>query len=220
MEDLQEDKSLSKNRYQAVAVGVSAGGLDVLETLLRALPDDFRLPLIIVQHLHPQPDDFLVEHLGKLCRLPVREAEEKEAVEGGVVYLAPANYHLLIEADKTFSLSIEEKVNFSRPSIDVLFETAADVYGESLIGIVLTGANRDGAAGMARIKAKGGMAVVQDPKTAKYPCMPLAALEKVHADRLLSIDRIGRLLGELGKSPGNRTNRNGNENHGKNSACR
>ena len=198
MEDLQKGRSLNKERYQAVVVGVSAGGLDVLEILLQALPDRFGLPLVIVQHLHPQQDDFLVAHLGKFCRLLVREAEEKEAVKGGAVYLAPANYHLLIEADKTFSLSIEEKVNFSRPSIDVLFETAADAYGANLIGVVLTGANRDGAAGLARIKAKGGMAVVQDPKTAKYPCMPLAALEEVHADHVLSIDRIGRLLCEFG----------------------
>jgi two-component system chemotaxis response regulator CheB len=106
--------------------------------------------------MHPQQDDFLVAHLSQACRLTVREAREKQAVKSGVVYLAPANYHLLIEADKTFSLSADEKVNFSRPSIDVLFETAAEAYGAGLIGVILTGASRDGAAGLRRIKEKEG----------------------------------------------------------------
>jgi two-component system chemotaxis response regulator CheB len=179
--------------------GVSAGGLEALQSLLAVIPEDFSLALVIVQHMHPQQDDFLVAHLSQACRLTVREAREKQAVKSGVVYLAPANYHLLIEADKTFSLSADEKVNFSRPSIDVLFETAAEAYGAGLIGVILTGASRDGAAGLRRIKEKEGLAIVQDPQTAEYPAMPLAALEETQVDYVLSIDRIGRLLGELGK---------------------
>jgi two-component system, chemotaxis family, protein-glutamate methylesterase/glutaminase len=200
MEDLSKDPSVRLQNYQAVVGGVSAGGLAALKSLLGTLPADFALALVIVQHLHPQQDDFLVEHLVSVCRLPVKEAEEKEAVKSGVVYLAPANYHLLIEADRTFSLSTDEKVNFSRPSIDVLFETAAEAYGTELIGVILTGASRDGAVGLRRIKEKRGLTIVQDPKSAEYPAMPLAALEETSVDHVLMIDRIGLLLSELGRS--------------------
>jgi two-component system chemotaxis response regulator CheB len=198
MENLSKDNYLKLRNFQAIVAGVSAGGLDALKSLLEVIPAGFALALVFVQHLHPQQSDFLVEHLGKVCRLPVKEAEEKEAVKGGVVYLAPANYHLLIETDRTFSLSTDEKVNFSRPSIDVLFETAAEAYGAGLIGVILTGAGRDGAAGLRRIQEKAGIAIVQDPLTAEYPAMPLAALEETQTDRVLSIDQIGRLLCELG----------------------
>jgi len=190
---------LRLRNLRAVVTGVSAGGLEALNSLLAVIPADFALALVIVQHRLPQQDDFLAELLGKICRLPVKEAEDKEAVLGGVVYLAPANYHLQIEADKTFSLSIDAKVNFSRPSIDVLFETAAEAYGPGLVGIILTGASRDGAAGLRRIKEKNGIAVVQDPKTAAYPAMPLASLEETRVDHVLSIGCIGRLLCEFGR---------------------
>jgi two-component system chemotaxis response regulator CheB len=198
MEDLPKNNGVRPGGYQAVVGGVSAGGLDALTSLLSTITADFALALVIVQHLHPRQDDFLIEHLGQICRLPVKEAEEKEVVRSGVVYLAPANYHLLIEADKTFSLCAGEKVNFSRPSIDVLFETAAEVYGAALIGVILTGASRDGAAGLRRIKERAGMAIVQDPYTAEYPAMPQAALDETRVDHVLSIERIGRLLCELG----------------------
>jgi two-component system chemotaxis response regulator CheB len=200
MEDLSKDNAVSMRTYQAVVGGVSAGGMDALKLLLGLIQSDFSPAMVIVQHLHPEQDDFLVEHLGHACRLPVKEAEEKEVVRGGTVYLAPANYHLLIEMDKTFSLCSGEKVNFSRPSIDVLFETAAEAYGAHLIGIILTGANKDGAAGLRRIKESGGLAIVQDPATAEYPAMPLAALEETHVDHVMDIDRIGRLLCELGSA--------------------
>jgi two-component system chemotaxis response regulator CheB len=199
MEDLSKDSPLRVQTYQAVVCGVSAGGLEALENLLEAIAADFTPALVIVQHLHPQQDDFMVAHLEKACRLPVKEAEEKEAVMGGAVYLAPANYHLLIEADRTFSLSTDEKINFSRPSIDVLFETAAEAYGAELIGVILTGASRDGAAGLRRIKEMQGLAIVQDPKTAEFPAMPLAALEETKVDHVLSIERISRLLCQLGR---------------------
>jgi two-component system, chemotaxis family, protein-glutamate methylesterase/glutaminase len=199
MEDLSKNRAMRPERYQAVVTGVSAGGMNVLPRLLGMIAPDFALALVIVQHLHPLQDDCFVRRLAGICRLPVKEAEEKAPVQAGVVYLAPANYHLLIEADRTFSLCVGEKVNFSRPSIDVLFESAAEVYGAGLVGVILTGASRDGAAGLRRIKEKGGLAVVQDPRTAEYPAMPQAALEETVVDHVESIKQIGRLLGEMGK---------------------
>lgn len=194
MEDLPKNHPLKLRARRAVVSGVSAGGLEALQSLLTALPADFAPALIIVQHRLARQDDFLVEHLGKICRLPVKEAEDKEDVLEGVVYLAPANYHLMVEADKSFSLSTDEKVNFSRPSIDVLFETAAEVYGAGLVGIILTGASRDGAAGLRRIKERKGITIVQDPETAEFPAMPLAALAETQVDHVLNIKRIGQLL--------------------------
>ena len=217
MEDLSKNEFLRPRNYQAAVLGVSAGGLDALKSLLEVIPADFALGLVIVQHRHPWQDDFLVEHLSKACRLPVKEAEDKEAVQVGVVHLAPANYHLLIEVDRTFSLSTEEKVNFSRPAIDVLFETASETYGAGLIGVILTGASRDGAAGLRRIKEKDGIAIVQDPETAEYPAMPLAALEETQVDHVLSIDRIGRLLSEFGRFRETTTRRVGKGSHGQDS---
>lgn len=190
---------MNSGRREAVVIGVSAGGLDALESLLSSIPDDFALSVVVVQHLHPHQDKFYIEFLEKSCPIPVREADEKEPVAPGVVYFAPPNYHLMIEADKTFSLSIDEKVNFSRPSVDVLFETAAQAYGPALIGIVLTGANRDGAEGLRRIKESGGLTIVQDPAGAEFPAMPLAALEETEPDYVLDLEQIGRLLGKISR---------------------
>ena len=185
-------------RYQAVVMGLSAGGLNALQILLPTLPVAFTMPIVIVQHLHPQQERSFLEWLARACSLPVREAEEKESARPGIVYFAPPNYHLLIESDRTFSLSIDPKVNFSRPSIDVLFETAAEVYGRWLIGIVLTGASRDGAAGLRRIKENGGLAIVQDPADAQSPAMPSAALTETAVDHVLKLTEIGELLARLG----------------------
>jgi two-component system chemotaxis response regulator CheB len=199
MENLPKEEHLRTGAYGAVVVGVSAGGLEALKSILGCLPADFYPALMIIQHLHPQQCDYLVGHLNAICRLPVKEAEEKNVIEYGRVYLAPANYHLLVEADKTFSLSTDEKVNYSRPSIDVLFETAAEAYGAELIGVILTGASRDGAAGLRRIKEAAGLTIVQDPATAEFPVMPQAALETTQADHVLSIEGIGGLLCKLGR---------------------
>jgi two-component system, chemotaxis family, protein-glutamate methylesterase/glutaminase len=199
MENLPKEEPLKTGAYGAVAVGVSAGGLAALESILGRLPADFYPALMIVQHLHPQQCDYLVGHLNAVCRLPVKEAEEKDVIECGNVYLAPANYHLLVETDKTFSLSTDEKVNYSRPSIDVLFETAAEAYGAELIGVILTGASRDGAAGLRRIKEAAGLTIVQDPASAEFPVMPQAAVEASQADHVLNIEGIGALLCELGR---------------------
>ncbi len=186
-----------RDLHKAVVIGVSAGGLEVLRTLLPLLPAGFPLPVIIVQHLHPLQDRSFLEILGRSCALVVREAEEKEKALPGVVYFAPPNYHLLMELDATFSLSVDEKVNYSRPSMDVLFETAAEAFGPGLIGIILTGAGKDGAVGLRRIKENGGTTIVQDPATAQFPIMPKAAMEETEVDYVMNIEEIGRFLSGL-----------------------
>ena len=147
--------------------------------------------------MHPLQAGPAIIHNCAECALEVKEAEEKEPVQPGYVYFAPANYHLLIEDDRSFALSIDEKVNYTRPSIDVLFESAADVYGSSLIGIILSGANNDGVAGMLRIKRSGGLVIVQDPDTADAPFMPKAVLEAISVDYKLAPRSIGHLLKEF-----------------------
>jgi two-component system chemotaxis response regulator CheB len=136
------------NIYQAVVIGGSAGSTTVLTHLLPLFPADYSLPIVIAQHLHPWQDDSFAERFVGRCALKVKVANEKEPVKAGSIYFAPANYHLLIEDDRTFALSIDAKVNYSRPSIDVLFESAVDVYAPGLVGVILTGANNDGARGL------------------------------------------------------------------------
>lgn len=187
------------NPYQAVVIGVSAGGLKALSTLVPYLPADFPLPVLVVQHVLGGSDSFLSEYLNGLSAVRVKEAEDKEQLERGTVYLAPPDYHMLVEEDGTISLSVDPKVNYSRPSIDVLFESAAFALGPGCIGIVLTGANRDGARGLAKIKNYGGLAIVQSPVTAEFPAMPSAALQEVQADYTLPLEQIGQLLQELGR---------------------
>jgi two-component system chemotaxis response regulator CheB len=180
--------------YAAVVIGVSAGGIDALKLLLPALPASFSLPLAIVQHRDPHAGDFLAAYLNTLSSLVIRDAEDKEPFCPGHVYLAPAGYHLLIESDRSLSLSVDPRVNYACPSIDVLFESAADVFAASLIGIVLTGANSDGAQGLKTIKARGGLAIVQDPATAAAMAMPRAALAATPVDHVLDLTAIAPLL--------------------------
>ncbi|MBI1212707.1 MAG: chemotaxis protein CheB [Alphaproteobacteria bacterium] len=183
--------------FEAVAIGVSAGGLRALRSVLGPLPESFRLPIAIVQHIEANSDDYLAEYLGSLSSIRVKEAEDKEAMEGGTAYLAPAGYHLLVEPDRTFSLSVDDKVNYCRPSIDLLFESAADAFGATLVGIVLTGANGDGSKGLRHIKGRGGYAIVQDPATAEAPYMPRTAAAGVAADRIVPLEEIPKLLVQL-----------------------
>lgn len=183
--------------YEAVVIGVSFGGLKALQAILPTIFPDFPGPIMVVQHQDPLADDFLARHLDELCRFRVKVAEEKEMAAPGVVYLAPANYHLLVEDDHTLSLSVDEKVNFARPAIDVLFESAADAYESRLIGVILTGANQDGSQGLRRIKEFGGLTVVQDPQTAKAPSMPEAALAATEVDYVLPLDEIGDFLNNI-----------------------
>jgi len=186
--------------YEAVVIGVSAGGMHALRTILPSLPEKFPVPVVVVQHRGAESDDFFTQYLDQRCAVQVKEAEEKEAAAPGTVYLAPANYHLLLEDDRTFSLTLENRVRFARPSIDVLFESAADVYGARLIGIVLTGANDDGSRGLAAIKKRGGLAVVQDPATAEVDTMPRAALQAAKVDFVLPLAAIGPFLANLYKA--------------------
>ena len=177
-------------QYEALVIGASAGGMGALQQFLPSLPADFPLAVIVVQHLHPASDSFHVQMYNDKCLLPVKEAEDKEPAKPGVVYCAPPGYHLLIERDKTFALSCDEKVNYSRPSIDVLFESAAAVYGKKLIGVIMTGANADGANGLHAVKNKGGLALVQDPGSAEVSFMPQAALERTKVDYILDIPQL------------------------------
>ncbi len=184
----------NQKKYQIIVIGGSAGAMTVLVELLPNFPADFPVPIVIAVHLHPRQDDAHIERLASQCALRVKEADEKEPIVAGAIYLAPPNYHLLIESDRTFSLSIDERVNYARPSIDVLFETAAQVYGPQTVGIVLTGANNDGANGLRLIKERGGLAIVQDPRTAESTFMPQAALEATTVDHTLSVPEISKLL--------------------------
>ena len=180
--------------YEAIVMGASAGGMDALATVLSALPSAFPLPVVVVQHLGPQHDSELAGFFAQRARIPVSEAEDKETIQPAHVYFAPPDYHLLVEPDKTFSLSIDEPVHFARPAIDVLFETAARAWTTHLIGVLLTGRNQDGAEGMAAIKRYGGLTIAQDPETAAYPVMPKAAIDAGAADRVLALEEIGSFL--------------------------
>lgn len=183
--------------YSAVVIGVSAGGMNALGAILPRLPADFPLPIVIVQHISPHSDTFMIRHFNSLSKITVKEADEKESIKPGFAYFAPPNYHLLIEEDHTFSLSIEGRVNYSRPSIDVLFDSALDAYCSKLIGIILTGANNDGSRGLKKIKDCGGLAIVQDPKTAEVSAMPEGALKISKIDHVLKLEEIAPFLIEI-----------------------
>ena len=183
--------------FDIVVIGSSWGGLRALSAIVRDLPGTFPLPVAVAQHRSPDaPDGALAAVLGSHAHLPVREAEDKEPIERGVIYVAPADYHLLVERGR-FALSIDERVRFSRPSVDVLFESAADAYGSRVVAVVLTGANDDGAAGLAAVKRSGGFTIVQDPATAEKGAMPRAAIHRRIPDLVLPLDAIARRLVEL-----------------------
>jgi two-component system chemotaxis response regulator CheB len=178
-------------RTELVTVGTSLGGLQALLVLLASLPADLAVPMVIVQHRGASNDGTLVGLLQQGTALRVAEAEDKMPLEPQTVYVAPSDYHLLIEDRGWLSLSTEAPVRSARPSIDVLFETAADAYGATLTGVLLTGASADGAAGLAHIKRCGGHAIVQDPDTAESPAMPAAGIAAAAVDYVLPLERIG-----------------------------
>lgn len=180
-----------------MVIGVSAGGMKALSILLSGLEPDFQIPLAIVQHRLASPDNFLITYLDNRCRLTVKEAEEKEKIREGHVYIAPADYHLLIEKDRTISLSVDDPVCFSRPSIDVLFDTAAAAYKEKLIGLILTGANSDGSEGVKQIKAAGGLIIAQNPQNASSAVMPQSAIDTGCVDFILELEEIPHFLEDL-----------------------
>ncbi len=182
--------------YSVVVLGCSWGGLSAMSTLLGALPEDFRLPVIIVQHRSKDSDNLLARLLQYVTPLTVVEAEDKDQIEPGHVYIAPPDYHLMVDGTQ-IELTVDAPVRFSRPSIDVTFISAAESYGSEVIGVILTGANEDGALGLRRIVDLGGFAIVQTPDTAEVPLMPQAALRSTPGAEVLPIDAIARRLAEL-----------------------
>ena len=186
--------------YEAVVIGASAGGLGALQILFSNIGKKFHLPVLMVQHMHPESDDYLGQILKSYSHLKFIEADDKEPIEMGTVYYAPANYHLLVSGDKSLVLNVDEKVNYCRPSVDVLFESAADVYRQRLIGIILTGSNQDGAAGMSMIKRRGGLTIVQDPLQAEVDTMPRSVINLIKADYILPLEKIGKLLTKIGRA--------------------
>ena len=182
--------------YEIVVVGTSWGGLAALRQLITGLPGSFALPIVVVQHRHKESNHLLTSLLQDRTRLCVCDVEDKAPISAGNLYLAPADYHLLVE-DGHFSLSTEEAVLFSRPSIDVTFTSVADAYGSHAVGIILTGANSDGADGLRRIFDRGGLAFVQRPETAESPIMPTAAIRAVPKARVLTIPEIAAAVASL-----------------------
>jgi two-component system chemotaxis response regulator CheB len=183
--------------YAIIVVGASWGGFDAVGRLLSDLPTQVDLPVVVAQHRHStSTPGGLPDLLRMRVKRPVQDAEDKMAIERGHVYIAPPDYHLLVE-DGSFALNVDERVQYARPSIDVLFESAAHSYGPGVIGIILTGANEDGAAGLAAVKERGGVALVQDPSGAERRTMPDAAIAATIADAVLPLDAIGDFLYEL-----------------------
>ena len=182
--------------YELVVIGTSWGGLHALRKVLGGLPPGFDLPVVIVQHRHRDSDQVLVTLLQDHTPLRVCEVEDKSELAPGDVYVAPAEYHVLVEPGH-LALSTEEPIRFSRPSIDVTFESAADAYGARTIGVIMTGANDDGSRGLRRIADRGGAAIVQDPATAESPIMPTAALRLVPEAKVAPLDQLGALIGKV-----------------------
>jgi two-component system chemotaxis response regulator CheB len=185
------------NKYKILAIGGSAGSLDGILKIVAALPASADLSVIIIVHRKNDSESILTNLLTTRTNLNVKEIEDKEAIMPATIYIAPPDYHLLIENEKLFSLDTSEKVNYSRPSIDVSFESVAEVFGKSAIGILLSGANADGAAGLYQIKQAGGLTIVQDPKSADVSFMPRQALEIMQPDKILNNGDIAIFIEDL-----------------------
>lgn len=184
----------NNNKYKAIVIGTSAGGLFVLSEILQKLPADYPVPVLIVQHRAKDQKELLEELLQSKCKIKIKQADEKEEIQPGHVYIAPPDYHLLVEGDETLSLSSDSHVSYSRPSIDVLFESAAIVFADKLIAIILTGANHDGAAGIKKVKKYKGLTIAQNPSNAHFPFMPKAAIETGKIDHVLTLPEIQNFL--------------------------
>ena len=194
--------STQERRFEAVVMGASAGGGEALAKTLCPLPADYAVPILVVQHLHPHDDEGFAESLGTKIPLIVVVPCDKQQIEAGRVYVAPANYHMLVERNGFIALSTEARVHYSRPSIDVLFESAGYAWDARLIAIILTGANGDGAAGMQTVKGFGGLTIAQDPATAEYPVMPQEAINTGAVDEVLTSGQIAERLIQIGTGRG------------------
>lgn len=186
-----------RSGIDVVAIGASAGGVEALSTLLPALPANAGLSVFVVLHLPRQRQSLKLDIFAHLCALELREAQDKEPVLPNTVYFAPPDYHMLLDPGPRLALSVDDPVAFSRPSIDVLFESAADQYGTRLLGIILTGANEDGAAGLLAVRRAGGLTLVQDPTTAQVATMPAAALRRSPTELVLPLPQIAEVLRTL-----------------------
>lgn len=187
-------------RCKSTVIGASAGGIAALGQILPLLPSSYPIPLVIVLHIPSDSQSLLPGIFASKVHLNVKEADEKESIRPGTIYFAPPGYHLLLERNGTLSLSLEPPVHFSRPSIDVLFETAADAYGKNLVGVLLTGANEDGAGGIQKIESMGGIVLIQDPARAQMPTMPASAIRGGLREHVLSLAELGEFLLKLNQS--------------------
>jgi two-component system chemotaxis response regulator CheB len=183
--------------YRVIVIGASAGGREALERILSGLPADYAVPILIAQHLHSDDGGGFARSLGSKIRLSVVSPCDKKKIEPGNVYVAPANYHMLVERTGHTALSIEEKVKWSRPSIDVLFESAAYVWEEKVIAVLLTGSNDDGVEGMRTVRAHGGLTIAQEPATAEHPVMPQAAIDAKTTERVMTLEEISQFLAQF-----------------------
>ena len=184
---------------RAIVIGASAGGVQALSEVLPTLPAGYPIPVLVVIHVPPRKANALVDLFARKCALQVKEAEDKEPLVSGTIYFAPPDYHLLVETDGALALSSDETVNYSRPAIDVLFESAAEVFGSGLTAIVLTGANHDGAAGLSAVCAKGGTCIVQNPVIAEASAMPSAALRACPTARIMTLAEMADCLKDMAK---------------------
>lgn len=187
---------MSVRTFELIVIGCSMGGMHALEKIFEELPRDFPVPIAVVQHRYRTSAEGLPAYLRRKSKIDVVDAEDKQWIRPGKIYLAPADYHLLVERGE-FSLSVDGVVSYARPSVDVLFESAADAYGEGVIGVVLTGMNADGARGARQLRRRGGFLIVEDPATAEAPAMPEAVLAATQVDKILPVERIGPYLVEL-----------------------
>lgn len=187
---------------EAIVMGTSSGGIDTLEKIFRMLPRTFNIPIIIVLHRGESPDAFSLTHFNSLCYLSVCEDYDKDPIQNGRISIAPPRYHLMMEMDRTFSLSVDPPINWSRPSIDILFDSAAEAFRETLAGVIMTGANNHGSKGLAKTKKAGGLCIVQDPESAASSQMPRSALKMAAPDHTLTIEDIGRFLITLDANKG------------------
>ncbi len=184
---------------EALIIGGSAGSLEVLLTILPDLNSSLTFPVVIVLHRKPGKESLLVDLLGTKTKLKVKEIEEKEKLRPAVIYIAPPSYHLLIEKDKTFSLDASEKINFSRPSVDVTFESASQVYGENVVCLLLSGANNDGTKGLKIVERNGGKVIIQNPASAVTPFMPEHALANVAVNEILDPEKMANYINKLAR---------------------
>jgi two-component system chemotaxis response regulator CheB len=190
-------KDGAKRKVRAVVMGASSGGQAAVSKILSGLPETFSFSIMVVIHRGHEAGDYMERSLNEKCRCRVKQADDKEVMEAGTVYFAPPDYHLQVEDDGALSLSADPPVNYSRPSVDVLFESAADYFEAELVGIVLTGANNDGSRGLRRIGEVGGMTVAQEPASAEWPNMPRSAIETARPIHILPLEKISRFVQDL-----------------------